>query len=134
MGPGTHVVDRVFQGVRPTSQPDSVALQHDIDYLTKEEPIISDLRAIVRSNNSFQGQIMKAGLMSRSIADAFFHMNPIANLLHINPTHINNRTDSLKYTDSELNKRLKDEVIRQGLNLSDDMAKPDISQQHVRWL
>lgn len=116
MGPGTHVIDNIFKRIKPTSQPDAVALQHDVDYLFDKEPIISDLRAIVRSDNSLQGMTMKIGLGARSIADYLIHTNPVLNYFDINPTHINGRSDTMSLTDQELNMSLTRAIRDMDLN------------------
>lgn len=98
MGPGTHVIQRIIDGMKPTSYTDSIAQQHDIDFLTQKEPILSDLTAIMKTDNSFQSFIMRLGLGARSVADYLIHVNPYVP----NITHINKRTDTMDLTDEEL--------------------------------
>lgn len=110
MGPGTHVVERIKAGLRPTSKVDAIALRHDIDYLTNEEPIISDMRAILATFNnsevlSYQATVMRLGLGLRSAADLLMHMIPVKN-----PTHINGRTDRMPITNEELVDNLRNET------------------------
>jgi hypothetical protein len=102
MGPGTHVIDRILKGVAPTSYTDAVALQHDIDYLTDKDPIISDLKAIWLADNTMQGVVMKTGLVARSVVDLL--TRPIGGW------KINGRTDTLPMQSDELAMKLRELV------------------------
>lgn len=99
MGPGTHIITNILNGKKPVSETDAIALQHDIDYLTSEEPIFSDLRAIYKSGFDLQGIAMKTGLGLRTIVDALLHTTPfIPNFTHINGRQVND----IDMTDEEL--------------------------------
>jgi hypothetical protein len=91
--------------VQPTSYIDSIAREHDIDYLTDEEPIYSDIRAILKTDNSIQGWAMRLGLTARSLADAVMHLLPFKNF-----THINGRSDKLQISTPALVKMLRQKV------------------------
>jgi hypothetical protein len=69
MGPGTHVLKRVLNGVQPTTHTDAVALTHDINYLIAgndpSKAALADQLAIDRAGYSFQGSVMKVGLTLR---------------------------------------------------------------------
>jgi len=76
-------------------------MYHDIDYLSQNEPIFSDIRAI-RDNItdwSLNGVALKLGLTARSLLDALYHIAPG---LYFNPTHINGRNDDYNMSDEEL--------------------------------
>lgn len=109
MGPGTHVINRLQKRMAPLSHTDSVAMYHDIDYLSKQEPILSDVKAILRTDNSLQGWAMRFGLGARSALDALLHILPIPNF-----THINGRNDTLNMNDDQLRQYL--------LNIADQIA------------
>lgn len=115
MGPGTHVVDRVLRRVKPTSHNDTLALRHDLDYLDRnKEPIISDLRAIMKSDASLQGAAMKIGLGLRSAFDFLEHLHPLGTRF----SHINGRTDKLPISDSTLFNALNRVVDEEGWELN----------------
>lgn len=98
IGPGTHIIDNIYNNVQPTSLTDRVAMYHDIDYLGNDEPIRADMRAILSADNSLEGIVMKAGLGVRSVLDGVFHLLPFKN-----PTHVfSQRSDELKMTNSDL--------------------------------
>jgi len=89
MGPGTHVVSRLIRGITPTDPVDALAMQHDLDYLTDEEPIFSDLRAILRSYTTppkffLKALAMRFGLGLRTLVDALLHALDIPNVTHLN--------------------------------------------------
>ncbi len=90
MGPGTHIEERILKNIRPTTHIDQVAMEHDIDYLSDNEPIISDYKAILKTivaHNLYeqvQGAIMRYGLTLRSIYDGILHLLPLPNIAHIN--------------------------------------------------
>jgi len=84
MGPGTHIVNNILSGVKPTSYNDALALRHDLDYLTSGEKFGSDFRAIRDSDYSVQGLAMKAGLILRSVGDLATHAIPNVPNLHLN--------------------------------------------------
>jgi len=71
LGPGTKVMTNLFNGVRPVSYIDSLAQQHDIDYLSSVgsnfSAIMADLKAIKNSYNeiSLQAISMRVGLLAR---------------------------------------------------------------------
>jgi len=52
-GPGTHVIDKVMSGVQPNSYTDSIARQHDIDYLKYNDTYLggayADIKAIAQT-------------------------------------------------------------------------------------
>jgi hypothetical protein len=82
LGPGTPVVDKIINNVRPKSHNDYVALQHDIDYLSTDEPLKSDLNAVLRGNNSPDGLALKLGLGGRMIGDLL--LGPFHSISHFN--------------------------------------------------
>lgn len=82
MGPGTPVVAKILANVQPRSHNDYVALQHDIDYLSSNEPIISDINAMLRGNNDLDGIALKLGLGARVVADIL--LGPYHKLSHFN--------------------------------------------------
>lgn len=116
MGPGTHVITKILNGVLPKSETDLIAMYHDIDYLTNEEPIFSDMRAIGKTEFNLQGIAMRAGLGMRSVADAFLHLTPFKNI-----AHLNGRTDNVSVSTEELV-----DVLRQKADL---LAEQFRSQQ-----
>jgi hypothetical protein len=121
MGPGTHVIDRVMNGVQPTSRVDEISREHDIDYLdTTAEPIWADIKAVTSLgfDPSVEANAMRLGLGARSLVDAFFDLTlPVVNLLPgiklKNPMHINKRTDSTGLSDRALQNLLR-QRIKQG--------------------
>jgi len=84
LGPGTHVVNNVLSGVKPTSYVDALALRHDIEYLTTGEKFYSDLRAAYNADMSAQGLAMKVGLISRVGIDVLTHLIPGIPKFHLN--------------------------------------------------
>jgi hypothetical protein len=90
MGPGTHVIENLLNGVQPTTYNDALALRHDIEYLADGEKFTSDLKAISQSDWSLQGIAMKLGLTARSSLDLLTHVNPL-----LPNFHPNGRTDKL---------------------------------------
>lgn len=82
LGPGTDVVGKILSNVGAKSPNDYVAMQHDIDYLSGREPIISDINAILRANNSPDGLALKLGLGSRVVADIL--AGPFHKVTHFN--------------------------------------------------
>jgi len=65
------VVTKVLSGVLPVTQPDFLALMHDIDYLkySGDESLVAkvaDMKAILSSDYSLEGLLMKAGLLART--------------------------------------------------------------------
>jgi hypothetical protein len=111
MGPGTHVVDRVFKRQPPQSHNDLVALRHDIEYLDKNrEPILSDIKAIAKSDSTIEGLAMKLGLTTRAIVDTLEHIYPWNTRI----SHINGRTDRLNMGDDELIMKLNDIIDEEG--------------------
>jgi len=53
-GPGTPIVNRILSGVRPKTEIDKIALQHDIDYLraqNEDEMLQADTIAIATARN-----------------------------------------------------------------------------------
>lgn len=112
MGPGTHAVERILTGVKPTSEVDAIAQLHDIDFLTGDEPIWSDIKAMSRtfgtSNpNSLQATAMRLGLGARSIFDLIEHVFTGSRL-----SHINVRTDNIPLSDEALRQLLLTKVSR----------------------
>ncbi len=95
MGPGTRIMTRILSHIRPTTHVDKVALEHDLDYITDKEPILSDLKAILKTFNpdSFlefaQAISMRSGLLLRSVIDGLFHLTPFSNPTHINSAYSN---------------------------------------------
>lgn len=84
-GPGTHIVTKILSGVLPSNKTDFVTMLHDIEYLSKTPPNLSDLRAITNSDNTFAGLITKLGLSARILLDS------ITNSIKFNtPTNISN--------------------------------------------
>lgn len=105
MGPGTHVIGNILNDIVPKSKTDAVALIHDIDYLTNEEPIISDFRAMSKAEWDLEGLAMRTGLGIRSVVDALMHIIPFVP----NFTHLNGRTtNDINMTDDELIPLLRD--------------------------
>jgi len=110
MGPGTHVVKRVLGKVKPSSYTDQIALRHDLDYLdNNKEPIVSDIKAIIKTDNSLQSLAMRVGLTTRSIFDILEHLAPFGTRY----SHINGRTDKLDLTDKQLFEHLNSIVKEQ---------------------
>jgi len=106
MGPGTDVQAKIEAGIKPTSSNDAVALQHDIDYLADGEMFGADLKAIVDSDMSMQGTVMKIGLAARSVADAYFHISPFSHFFD-NPFHFNGKTGMTPEEVATLQTRLR---------------------------
>jgi hypothetical protein len=71
MGPGTHVIKRVFGGSLPTSRNDFIAMTHDINYLISDgkHDLMdrADDIAIDASDYTLQGMVMSVGLRLRKI-------------------------------------------------------------------
>jgi hypothetical protein len=67
MGPGTHIISRVYSDTQPVNKNDFLALLHDIQYLqcAGVNPTYPDKLAIVQSDYSLSGFAMKLGLLSR---------------------------------------------------------------------
>lgn len=84
MGPGTHVITKVLNGVEPTSYTDALALRHDLQYLTSGEKFKEDWQAIAASDWSTQGIAMKVGLTGRIVFDAVSHLLPFDKKFHLN--------------------------------------------------
>lgn len=70
MGPGTHVFNRIKNGVLPVDYMDAVSMMHDINYLryTGDQRIIdrADLLAIRDSDKSFAALILQMGLATKN--------------------------------------------------------------------
>lgn len=103
MGPGTHIIANIANGVKPTSYVDALALKHDLDYLFDKEPIQSDLKAIAGASIApgLQSMAMIAGLALRSGADAVGHLVDGNGWVHIN-----GRTDTLTIDDVTLRQEI----------------------------
>jgi len=90
LGPGTDIEGRIDRGVTPTTHIDEIAMQHDLDYITNQEPIKSDIQAIAKIGkiHSFselvQAIVMTYGLTVRSSIDLIMHLFPFTNITHIN--------------------------------------------------
>jgi len=75
LGPGTHVLSKIRNGVKPTSPVDAIAQQHDLDYIKYKGDMLgklkADLVALVKSApiHTVQSTAMRAGLTLRSIAN-----------------------------------------------------------------
>lgn len=69
LGPGTNVIEKILQGVQPNGHNDYVAQQHDIDYLSNNDPLGSDISAIISTDNSPDGLALKLGLGARVVSD-----------------------------------------------------------------
>jgi len=98
MGPGTHIVERLIRGIKPTDPVDAIAMWHDLDYLTDEEPIFSDLRAILRTYSvpfeySGKALAMRLGLTFRSFLDLAEHALGISSVTHLNTDFRSRYTD-----------------------------------------
>jgi hypothetical protein len=68
MGPGTHVINNVYNHKYPTSHTDALALQHDLNYLYSAggDLDVADRVAIAQASDfGFQSNILKAGLTIR---------------------------------------------------------------------
>lgn len=78
----------LHNGIRPVDQADSIAMLHDIDYLTNKEPIISDAKAITRAfaqgGVTLSNLALIAGLSARSALDVLLHKSSLPNVTHIN--------------------------------------------------
>jgi len=83
MGPGTHIFNNLLNQKQPTSQPDALAVRHDIEYLRSGEKFGSDLKAAAESDFSLGGWGMKIGLVARTSYDAWSHLLDLPNL-HLN--------------------------------------------------
>jgi len=77
MGPGTHIIERINNRIKPTNRTDFVAMLHDVDYLmgsgdyswTRE----ADDRALSNADWSLGSILMKAGLTTRKVLDLPFN-------------------------------------------------------------
>ncbi len=67
MGPGTNIVARIYNGVRPINYNDAVTMIHDIDYLSSKSLDQSDDEAIGRLQNNIVGIVAKIGLTMRKV-------------------------------------------------------------------
>lgn len=92
MGPGTHVLERIKNGISPVNSLDMVAKKHDIEYATGTDPITADIRAIARTMpiSNIDKIFMLIGLGARTYGDyelrkANIGINPLKDLA--------NRTD-----------------------------------------
>jgi len=67
LGPGTRIVSNLFNNIQPTSFADSIARQHDIDYLMGEKYASAADQTAIRSalNTDFQSMVLKTGLRAR---------------------------------------------------------------------
>lgn len=81
LGPGTQIRRRILTNIKPTSDIDAIARQHDVDYLRDNSDLgmfEADLRAIQKSftaTPSLQQIAMITGLSSRIILSALFGKN-----------------------------------------------------------
>ncbi len=78
-------------------------MQHDLDYITDQEPIKSDIKAItsigkIHSVNEFvQAFAMTYGLTLRSSLDAVMHLFPfLTNYTHLNQVNGNKELLQIK--------------------------------------
>lgn len=69
-GPGTHIVTRLLNENMPANKTDFVTMLHDIEYLGKTNPLLSDLRAIRNADWTLPGLATKLGLGTRIALDA----------------------------------------------------------------
>jgi len=74
MGPGTHIVNKILNKIRPVSFHDRIALDHDIDYLRNagKSTYEADLKAIklAATRPNLEGISMIAGLGTKVIVDS----------------------------------------------------------------
>jgi hypothetical protein len=84
MGPGTHVIERILKQVKPANYVDALALKHDIAYLQSGEQFLSDLEAAWRADYTIEGNLMRFGLLSRTLIDAVTHVLPVLPNFHLN--------------------------------------------------
>ncbi len=82
-------------------------MQHDLDYITDQEPIKSDFKAIMKIgkihtfSELIQAIVMTYGLTWRSSVDLIMHLFPFTNFTHINQPG-NKRYSELKTKAHEL--------------------------------
>lgn len=71
MGPGTHILTKIRDGVQPVNQIDEIALHHDLDYLRANDNywqlITADVKAMKQADLSLPGIAMVLGLSLRSV-------------------------------------------------------------------
>jgi len=100
MGPGTHILERIGKGIKPTSYADALALRHDLHYIFGMSPVQADLVAISDASKklSLDSLAMILGLSTRSLIDTIGHLGG-AELLHFNK-----RSDNLSLSNDDLKK------------------------------
>ncbi len=84
LGPGTKVVQKIYSGVQPASYNDYVARNHDIDYISNKEPIIADIKAILKSGPGLDGMALRLGLSARALVDFLSLPMPWHKYTHFN--------------------------------------------------
>lgn len=95
MGPGTHIVHKIINKIKPTSYNDALALKHDISYLSGGEKYNDDYSAISNSDSTFQGYVMKAGLYARIYIDKLAHL--FGTKYHLNDESGKYRPEFIEY-------------------------------------
>lgn len=66
MGPGTHVEERLLNGVRPLNKSDAAALIHDIEYLLYEDQTKPDKTSIENASLLYK-PLMKLGYFFKDL-------------------------------------------------------------------
>jgi hypothetical protein len=94
-GPRNSLIWQVMNNVQPKSYTDFVAREHDIDYLTDDEPILADIKAIYKSDWSLPGWIMKLGLGARAIADILLLETPYHKYTHFNSSYTGSKSNDI---------------------------------------
>jgi len=76
-GPGTKIVSKIIQGIKPTSEVDNISRQHDVDYLmvagNTTDALVADAKAIARSLPylTLESAALKLGLNTRMATSAY---------------------------------------------------------------
>lgn len=104
MGPGTHVIDKIMNNIKPVDYNDLVAQQHDIDYLTDEEPILSDIQAILNSRSGLNGVALRLGLTIRTVLDILLMPLGLHKYTHFNKSQTGNLAEDRKMQNYLYNK------------------------------
>lgn len=83
MGPGTKVVDRLKMGALPTSYGDTLALNHDIDYLQArdgKDTFIADAKAFTLPKD-LSSIALSAGMLAKQAIPYSFNQPSLKNRL-----------------------------------------------------
>jgi hypothetical protein len=92
--------------VKPTSLADAAALKHDVAYLFSEDPINSDIRAIIDAGPiTLHSTLMRLGLGARTVIDVVSRL-----FIKRRALDLTGRTDTLGYSDRTLYKILQPNI------------------------